>query len=79
MVWLSQVVNGANLTTLIASSTMSQLRMSLNYLPLNAVPHVLVAASIYTDLGLSLSGTTIVDFDPLTMAAVEFVDRTVVC
>ena len=75
----SQIVNGGNLTTLAFSSTMSILRMTLNYLPVNAVPHVIVAVSIYTDLGLNMTRTTLIDFDPSTMAPIEFSDRTVVC
>ena len=74
----SQIVNGGNLTTLLFSSTMSTLRLTLNYLPVNAVPHVIVAVSLYTDLGLNMTRTTLIDFDPYTMAAVEFADRTVV-
>ena len=77
--FFSQIVNGGNLTTLIFSSTMSTLRLTLNYLPVNAVPHVIVALSIYTHLGLNITRTTVIDFDPSAMAPVEFADRTVVC
>ena len=75
---LTQIANGVNITTLVSGSTISQLRLTLNYLPLNAVPHVLIAVNVYTDLGLNMTGKPIIDFDPATMAGIEFVDRTVV-
>ena len=73
-----QIVNMVNLTTLVASPSISQIRLTFNYFPVNAVPHVVVASTVYTDIGLNLTGTTLVDFNSATMAAIEFVDRTVV-
>lgn len=71
LLYAVQIVNGGNLTTLVISnSSMSQLRLTLNYFPVNAVPHVIVAASIYTDLLLNATGTNIIDFDSVTMATV---------
>ena len=73
-----QIGNMVNLTTLVASPSLSQIRLTLNYFPVNAVPHVVVASSVYTDLLVNLTGTTLIDFNSATMAAIEFVDRTVV-